>query len=302
MTVALERKNKMAGSSKKEKQVLPHEYGCEVLLEKTTIDKAKDTSFPNDAYLIWYKLEEETHIDLVRGSRVRIFDMYYDKYGTGVVQTDPVELTAIASIGSSSNIANPLFGKTIVKVSPSKTNLFALTNDGKLYAWGLNNNGLFGNGNTTPSTIPVLVAQTNFASKIIVDMYTINEDLIVLCSDGTIYSAGLNSTTTLTAKNNGSIQYTRVTKIFKGIPSSGNLIVQSKDGDLHATAPSGSYALGINDTRSFTQFYNLSKDTSFKRTSGGKQIVNVEGNATASGVSQSYAYYLAADGSLFSTG
>ena len=162
--------------------------------------------------------------------------------GTGVVQTDPVELTAIASIGSSSNIANPLFGKTIVKVSPSKTNLFALTNDGKLYAWGLNNNGLFGNGNTTPSTIPVLVAQTNFASKIIVDMYTINEDLIVLCSDGTIYSAGLNSTPTLTAKNNGSIQYTRVTKIFKGIPSSGNLIVQSKDGEIHATAPAGSYA------------------------------------------------------------
>ena len=76
----------MAGSSKKEKQVLPHEYGCEVLLEKTTIDKAKDTSFPNDAYLIWYKLEEETHIDLVRGSRVRIFDMYYDKYGPGAVQ------------------------------------------------------------------------------------------------------------------------------------------------------------------------------------------------------------------------
>ena len=53
---------------------------------ETTIDKAKDTSFPNDAYLIWYKLEEETHIDLVRGSRVRIFDMYYDKYGPGAVQ------------------------------------------------------------------------------------------------------------------------------------------------------------------------------------------------------------------------
>ena len=53
--------------------------------------------------------------------------------GTGVVQTDPVELTAIASIGSSSNIANPLFGKTIVKVSPSKTNLFALTKIGRAH-------------------------------------------------------------------------------------------------------------------------------------------------------------------------
>ena len=48
MTVAVERKKKMAGSSKKENQVLPHEYGCEVLLEKTTMDKVKDPSLPND--------------------------------------------------------------------------------------------------------------------------------------------------------------------------------------------------------------------------------------------------------------
>jgi alpha-tubulin suppressor-like RCC1 family protein len=133
-------------------------------------------------------------------------------------------------------------------------------------------------------------------------MYTINEDLIVLCSDGTIYSAGYNSTNRLTAINNGSLQFTRVSKLFKGIQTSGNLIVQSKEGEVHATAPAGAYALGINDTRSFANFYNLSQDTSFKRTSGGKQIVNVEGNATTSGVSQSYAYFLASDGSLFSTG
>jgi hypothetical protein len=86
MTVSVKEKKTMAESSKKEKKVLPHEYGCEVLLEKTTLEKAKDTSFPNDAYLIWYKLYEETYIDLVRGSRVRIFDMYYDRYGTGVIQ------------------------------------------------------------------------------------------------------------------------------------------------------------------------------------------------------------------------
>jgi hypothetical protein len=27
-----------------------NEYGCEILLEKTTIEKSKDASFPNDAY------------------------------------------------------------------------------------------------------------------------------------------------------------------------------------------------------------------------------------------------------------
>jgi hypothetical protein len=64
----------------------PARYGCEVLLEKTTIEKANDKSFPNDAHLIWYTVNEEQYIDLVRGSRVRIFDMYYDKYGPGSVQ------------------------------------------------------------------------------------------------------------------------------------------------------------------------------------------------------------------------
>ncbi len=86
MTVVVGERKKMAEYSKKEKQILPHEYGCEVLLEKTTLGKAKDASFPNDAYLIWYTVDDESHIDLVRGSRVRIFDMYYDQYGSGVVQ------------------------------------------------------------------------------------------------------------------------------------------------------------------------------------------------------------------------
>jgi hypothetical protein len=86
MAVIVGEKEKMAESSKKEKQVLPQEYGCEVLLEKTTLEKAKDSSFPNDAYLIWYNVEEKQSMDLVRGSRVRIFDMYYDQYGAGAVQ------------------------------------------------------------------------------------------------------------------------------------------------------------------------------------------------------------------------
>ena len=86
MTVVVEEKRKMAESSRREKKVLPHEYGCDVLLEKTNIQSAKDTSFPNDAYLVWYNVNGEECIDLVRGSRVRIFDMYYDRFGPGAIQ------------------------------------------------------------------------------------------------------------------------------------------------------------------------------------------------------------------------
>lgn len=86
MTVVVEEKSKMAEYTRNEKKVLPHEYGCEILLEKTTIQNAKDTSFPNDAYLVWYNINGENCIDLVRGTRVRIFDMYYDRFGPGAIQ------------------------------------------------------------------------------------------------------------------------------------------------------------------------------------------------------------------------
>lgn len=61
-------------------------YGCEILLEKTTLDKAKNSSLPNDTYLIWYIEENEQHLDVVRGSRVDVFDMYYDKYGSEAIK------------------------------------------------------------------------------------------------------------------------------------------------------------------------------------------------------------------------
>ena len=76
----------MAEYGKEERTILPGSYGCDILLQDTTLDKVKDPSFPNDAYLIWYNNEGTERLDLVRGSRVRIFDMYYDKYGPGVVQ------------------------------------------------------------------------------------------------------------------------------------------------------------------------------------------------------------------------
>ena len=85
MTTAVETEKSMAEYGKEDMNILPSNYGCDILLQDTTIEKAKDSSFPSDAYLIWYN-DGTDHLDLVRGSRVRIFDMYYDKYGPGVVK------------------------------------------------------------------------------------------------------------------------------------------------------------------------------------------------------------------------
>ena len=62
------------------------EYGCEILLEKTTLDKALDVNFPSDAYIVRYKLEDKELIDLTRtGKLTSLFDMYFDMHGKNVI-------------------------------------------------------------------------------------------------------------------------------------------------------------------------------------------------------------------------
>jgi hypothetical protein len=69
-----------------EKKEIPPQYGCELLFERTTLQQVKNPSLPNDAYIVIYRVDNETYMDLCRGSRVKIFDMYYDKFGSKSVQ------------------------------------------------------------------------------------------------------------------------------------------------------------------------------------------------------------------------
>ena len=82
----IEREEVILEWTQEEKLSIPPRYGCQILLENTTLEVAKDSSFPNDAYLIWYIIEGKNYLDLCRGTRSRIFDLYYDKFGPGVIQ------------------------------------------------------------------------------------------------------------------------------------------------------------------------------------------------------------------------
>jgi len=78
---------KMNSLGKEENTNNPSSYGCEIVLEKTTLQQTKDPSFPSDAYLVFYSVDGQDYIDLCRGhKRVSIFDFYYDKYGPGTVK------------------------------------------------------------------------------------------------------------------------------------------------------------------------------------------------------------------------
>ena len=64
-----------------------NEYHCEVILEKTTPDKAKDKSLPSDAFNVTYICEGTECLDVTRSQKqANVFDMYYDKYGQDAVK------------------------------------------------------------------------------------------------------------------------------------------------------------------------------------------------------------------------
>ena len=63
-----------------EKETLKETYGCEILIENGTLDEVNTTDAPSDAWIITYEIDGTPHRDLTRGTRVKLFDMYYDKF------------------------------------------------------------------------------------------------------------------------------------------------------------------------------------------------------------------------------
>ena len=63
------------------------QYSCQIVLEKTTKDKADDRSLPSDAFNVKYIVDGKEHLDVTRSEKMsNVFDMYYDRYGKDVVQ------------------------------------------------------------------------------------------------------------------------------------------------------------------------------------------------------------------------
>jgi hypothetical protein len=78
---------KMVEWSKEEKEKINSVYGCELIYSNATPDQIKDTSVPNDAYLVYYQLDDGSYVDVCRGrKRVDIFDLYYDKLGSKAIK------------------------------------------------------------------------------------------------------------------------------------------------------------------------------------------------------------------------
>ena len=88
MTTKPKTENQVAEEPKKpEKKFDTSAYSCEIILEKTTKEKADDKHLPTDAFNVFYTVEGTEHLDVTRSEKmVNVFDMYYDRYGKDVVQ------------------------------------------------------------------------------------------------------------------------------------------------------------------------------------------------------------------------
>ena len=67
-----------------EKESLKETYGTEILIENGSLDEVMTTYAPSDAWIVTYEIDGTVHRDLTRGTRVKLFDMYYDKFKMGV--------------------------------------------------------------------------------------------------------------------------------------------------------------------------------------------------------------------------
>ena len=63
-----------------EKESLKESYGTEILVENGSPADVQTKDAPTDASIVTYSVDGKEHQDLTRGSRVKLFDMYYDKF------------------------------------------------------------------------------------------------------------------------------------------------------------------------------------------------------------------------------
>ena len=87
MTTKPKTEKQVAEAKKPEKKFDTTPYSCEIVLEKTTVEKANDRQLPSDAFNVFYIVDGKEHLDVTRSEKmVNVFDLYYDRYGKGAVQ------------------------------------------------------------------------------------------------------------------------------------------------------------------------------------------------------------------------
>ena len=67
-----------------EKNNLQTLYGCNIIVENGSLEEVSIKNVPTDGYIIKYVRDDQVHYDLTRGTKITLFDMYWDKFKGGL--------------------------------------------------------------------------------------------------------------------------------------------------------------------------------------------------------------------------
>ena len=70
--------------TKEEKDTLKSKYGSEIIVENGSLEDVNTKQAPTDAYIIKYVHDDQVRYDLTRGTKIKLFDMYWDKFKGGI--------------------------------------------------------------------------------------------------------------------------------------------------------------------------------------------------------------------------
>ena len=71
--------------TKDERENSKENYCCEILISNGTFEQVSSREFPTDACIIKYYVDNAVCYDLTRGSQLKLFDMYYDKFKSNLI-------------------------------------------------------------------------------------------------------------------------------------------------------------------------------------------------------------------------
>ena len=83
------------------------ENGVTVIFNGCEVEAAKDRTLPTTAWLIVCKNEEKQWSDIVMGTRVAVFDSYYDAFGKNVIQRMDWTSGTISPISWNATVKQP---------------------------------------------------------------------------------------------------------------------------------------------------------------------------------------------------
>ena len=70
--------------TKEEKESSKTNYACEILVSNGSLADVHTAQAPNDAWVVKYIVDDKQCLDLTRGTRTKLFDMYWDKFKEGL--------------------------------------------------------------------------------------------------------------------------------------------------------------------------------------------------------------------------